>query len=90
MIDWTNDKIAELIALARAAAVLVAIATVGYAYAKTRSLTTLLLAAINAGIFLWSVNNTSWWQQKVEEEASPNTLDLVAAVPAAAEDWWRG
>jgi hypothetical protein len=70
MIDWTNDKIAELIALVRGAAVLLAIAMVAYAYMKTRSFVTLLLAAITAGFFLWTINNTDWWEQKVEEEGA--------------------
>jgi hypothetical protein len=69
MIDWTHDKIAELISLVRFGAVLVAVASVLYAYAKTRSLVTLLVAALTAGIFLWAINNTSWWEQRVEEES---------------------
>jgi hypothetical protein len=71
VIDWTNDKIAELITLLRGASVLLAIAMVAYAYLKTRSIVTLLVAAITAGFFLWTINNTDWWQQKVEEESAP-------------------
>jgi len=71
VIDWANDKIAELIALLRGAAVLVAIAMVAYSYIKTRSLVTLLVAALTAGFFLWTINNTDWWQQKVDEESAP-------------------
>lgn len=71
MIDWTNDKIAELITLLRGASVLLAIAMVAYSYLKTRSLVTLLVAALTAGFFLWTINNTDWWQQKVEEESAP-------------------
>jgi nitrogen fixation-related uncharacterized protein len=83
MIEWTNGKIAELISLARGAAVLLAIVMVGYAYLKTRSLVTLLLAALTAGFFLWTINNTDWWQQKVEEESSLlSVVELVATETA--------
>lgn len=79
MIDWTNDKIAELIALLRAASVLLAIAIVALSYLKTRSLVTLLVAALTAGFFLWTINNTDWWQARVEEESAPTPV--VAAGP---------
>jgi hypothetical protein len=68
VIDWANDKIAELIALLRGAAVVLAIAMVIYAYAKHRTLVALLVAALTAGFFLWTINNTDWWQARVEEE----------------------
>ena len=71
MIDWTNDKIAELITLLRGASVLLAIAMVAYAYLKTRSIVTLLMAALTAGFFLWTINNTDWWQARVEDESAP-------------------
>lgn len=87
MIQWTNEKIAELITLARGAAVLLAIAMVGLAYAKTRSLTTLLLAALTAGFFLWTINNTDWWQQKVEEESSPPPVVHVVDIDSSGWGW---
>lgn len=79
MIDWTNDKIAELIALLRGASVLLAIAMVAYSYLKTRSLVTLLVAALTAGFFLWTINNTDWWQARIEEESAP--APVVGAPP---------
>lgn len=77
MIDWTNDKIGELISLVQFASVLVAIVSVAYAYAKTRSLVALLVAALTAGLFLWTVHNTDWWQQRVEEESGSRPLGAV-------------
>jgi hypothetical protein len=101
VIDWTHDKIAELIALVRFGAVLVAVVSVAYAYAKTRSLVTLLVAALTAGIFLWAVNNTAWWQQRVEDESGLRALRVVeiagTSVPGQLPDdgrlslgGWRG
>jgi hypothetical protein len=69
VIDWTNDKISELIALVRGAAVLGAVAMVVYAYLKTRTLIAVLVAALTAGIFLWAINNTDWWERRVGEES---------------------
>ena len=86
MIDWTNDKIAELITLLRGASVLLAIAMVAYSYAKTRSLVTLLVAALTAGFFLWTINNTDWWQQKVEEESAPTPIYGAAPLSSSSED----
>lgn len=78
MIEWTNGKIAELIDLVRGAAVLGAVAMVIIAYLKTRTLIAVLVAALTAGIFLWAINNTDWWQQRVGEE--------TGALPAAVVD----
>lgn len=74
MIEWTNDKVAELIALLRGVSVLLSIGIVAYAYAKTRSFVVLLGAALTAGFFLWTINNTDWWQQKVDEESAPAAI----------------
>jgi hypothetical protein len=87
VIDWTHDKIGELISLVRFAAVLVAVASVGYAYAKTRSLVTLLVAALTAGIFLWAINNTDWWQARVEEESGLGRARVEASVLPPAGGW---
>lgn len=85
MIDWTNDKIGELISLVQFASVLVAIVSVAYAYAKTRSLVALLVAALTAGIFLWAINNTDWWQQRVEEESGSHPLGAEVIAEASPE-----
>jgi hypothetical protein len=88
VIDWLNGLIGELISLVRYAAVLVAVASVGWAYARTRSLVALLVAALTAGVFLWSVNNTDWWEQRVGEESGLGPAPAVAAIapdPAPGE-----
>ena len=84
MIDWTNDKIAELIALLRAASVLLAIAIVALSYLKTRSLVTLLVAALTAGFFLWTINNTDWWQARVEDEEGAPAPVVVGPPPLSS------
>jgi hypothetical protein len=83
VIDWANDKIVELIAVLRAAAVLLAVAMVAYAYLKTRSFVTLVVAALTAGFFLFTINNTDWWQQKVDEE-SQRLAPVATALTADA------
>lgn len=85
MIQWTSEKILELIALARSAAVLGAVVLVGLAYIKSRSLVMVLLAGVTAGVFLFTVNSTGWWQDRVEDETGtlgrdPGTTALVLVV----------
>jgi hypothetical protein len=69
VIDWISGKILEVTALVRGASVLGAIVMVAFAYYKARSLVAVLVAALTAGVFLWSISNLDWWQGKVEEES---------------------
>ena len=68
MIDFLNRKIVEVTALVRGASVLGAILMVAFAYYRARTLVAVLVAALTAGVFLWSISNTSWWQARVQEE----------------------
>jgi hypothetical protein len=68
MIDFLNGKVLEVTALVRGASVLGAIVMVAFAYYKVRSLVAVLVAALTAGVFLWTINNTDWWTDRVEEE----------------------
>lgn len=68
MIDWLHSKIAELTVLLQAGFTLGAIAMVGIMYIKTRAVVALLVAALTAGIFLWTIHNASWWQDRIGEE----------------------
>lgn len=74
MIDWVSGKVLELTDLVRGASVLGAIVMVAYAYYKVRTLVAVLVAALTAGVFLWTINNTDWWQQRVEEESGSHQL----------------
>jgi hypothetical protein len=68
VIDWLNSKILELTALVRFGSVLGAILMVAIAYYKVRSIVAVLVAAITAGVFLFTINNTQWWTDRVTEE----------------------
>lgn len=68
MIDWLQGKILEVTDLVRGASVLGAIIMIAVAYYKARSIVALIVAALTAGVFLWTINNTDWWRQRVEEE----------------------
>jgi hypothetical protein len=68
MIDFLNGKVLEVTALVRGASVLGAIVMVAFAYYRIRSLVAVLVAALTAGVFLWAINNTDWWVDRVEEE----------------------
>ena len=77
MIDFLNGKVLEVTALVRGASVLGAIVMVAFAYYKVRSLVAVLVAALTAGVFLWTINNTGWWQDRVQDETDTlgrNTL----------------
>lgn len=83
MIDFLNGKVLEVTSLVRGASVLGAIVMVALAYYKARSLVALLVAALTAGVFLWTINNTDWWTDRVEEETDTigrNTLVVTADV----------
>lgn len=69
MIDWLSGKIVEVTALVRGASVLGAIIMVAFAYYRARSLVAVLVAGLTAGVFLWTINNTDWWRDRVEEES---------------------
>ena len=83
MIDFTSGKILELTNLVRGASVLGAIVMVAFAYYKTRTLVALLVAALTAGVFLWTINNTNWWVDRVQEES--NTLGQHVVVTDAGQ-----
>jgi hypothetical protein len=68
MIDWLQGKILEVTDLVRGASVLGAIIMIAAAYYKARSIVALIVAALTAGVFLWTINNTDWWRARVEEE----------------------
>jgi uncharacterized protein involved in tolerance to divalent cations len=69
VIDWISGKILEVTALVRGASVLGAIIMVAFAYYKARSLVAVLVAGLTAGVFLWSISNLDWWEDRVEEES---------------------
>jgi hypothetical protein len=81
MIDFLNGKVLELTAFVRGASVLGAIVMVAFAYYKARSLVALLVAALTAGVFLWSINSMGWWQDRVKEET--DTLGQTVVVTSA-------
>lgn len=83
MIDFLNEKVLEVTAFVRGASVLGAIVMVALAYYKARTLVAVLVAALTAGVFLWAINNTTWWTDRVEEETDTlgrNTLVVDGAV----------
>lgn len=91
MIDWTHDKILELIALLRIAAVLGAVAMVIWSYLKYRTLVAVLVAAITAGIFLFVVNRPDWWQQRVDEESgAPAPVVVHVTTGVEGSTWFVG
>jgi hypothetical protein len=84
VIDWTSGKILEVTSLVRTASVLGAIIMVAIAYYKVRSIVALIVAAITAGVFLFTINNVDWWTERVEEESG--TLGRTAEVAPETPD----
>lgn len=81
MIDWLSGKIVEVTALVRGASVLGAIVMVAFAYYRARSLVAVIVAGLTAGVFLWTINNTDWWRDRVEEESDTmGRLDVTVQV----------
>lgn len=83
MIDWLSGKIVEVTALVRGASVLGAIVMVAFAYYRARSLVAVLVAGLTAGVFLWTINNTDWWRDRVEEES--DTMGRTGVTVQATE-----
>lgn len=89
MIDWLSGKIVEVTALVRGASVLGAIIMVAFAYYRARSLVAVLVAGLTAGVFLWTINNTDWWRDRVQEESDTMgrtgvTVEVVDLVQPAS------
>jgi hypothetical protein len=84
VIDFLNGKILEVTDLVRGASVLGAIVMVAAAYYKARSIVALIVAALTAGVFLWTVNNVDWWQDRVEEET--RSRDIWSSVVELQHD----
>jgi hypothetical protein len=77
-IEWLSGKIDEVTAVLQAAFTVVAIGLVGFTYMKTRALGALIVAALTAGIFLWTIHNPSWWQDRVGDETDTHApIDVV-------------
>lgn len=74
MIDWVSGKVVEVTDLVQGASVLGAIVMVAVAYYKTRTLVAVVVAGITAGVFLWTINNTSWFQDRVAEETGSGEI----------------
>lgn len=81
MIDWISGKILEVTALVRGASVLGAILMVAFAYYKARSLVAVLVAGLTAGVFLWTIHNTDWWVDRVEEESDARAVTVEVSEP---------
>jgi hypothetical protein len=89
VIDWLSGKIVEVTALVRGASVLGAIIMVAFAYYRARSLVAVLVAGLTAGVFLWTINNTDWWRDRVQEESDTMgrtgvTVEVVDLVQPAS------
>ena len=69
MIDFLSRKVLQVTSLVRGASVLGAIVMVAFAYYRARTLVAVLVAGLTAGVFLWTINNTDWWQTRVKEES---------------------
>jgi hypothetical protein len=69
VIDFLSRKILQVTALVRGASVLGAILMVAFAYYRARTLVAVLVAGLTAGVFLWTINNTGWWSDRVKEES---------------------
>lgn len=89
MIEWLQVKIDELTVLVQTGFTLAAIVVVGIAYWKTRTLVALLGAGLTAGIFVWSLYNVSWWQDRVGDETEIEVEEGQAPAGGdAAVDVW--
>lgn len=78
MTEWLQSEITQIQAVVQAGVVLLAIGVVIATYARTRAIVPTLGAIVFAGVVIWAVNNTAWFEEKVGEE-------FERSLPALAE-----
>ena len=77
MTEWLTQEITQVQAVVQAGVVLLGICVVIATYARTKAIVPTLGALLFAGVVIWSVNNTAWFEDKIGEE-------FEGAAPAGA------
>ncbi len=68
MLEWLNGLVNEGQAVTKNVVVLVAMFTIGMTWFRTRALVPVIGACILAGIALFAINNSDWFEDKIGEE----------------------
>lgn len=93
--EWLNGLVDEGQAVTKNVVVLVAMFTIGMTWFRTRALVPVVGACILAGIALFAINNSDWFEQKIGEETdrrAPLVSSLgeeAAPPPLLADAVWQ-
>jgi hypothetical protein len=84
MTEWLNHEITQVQAVVQAGVVLLGIVVVIATYARSKAIVPTLGALLFAGVVIWAVNNTSWFEEKIgqEFEGLGRSVQIIDAVPA--------
>jgi hypothetical protein len=93
VIEWTNGKLLEVTALARNTANVAVVVVLVMTYYKARAIVPVIVGAIVAGVFLWTINHPEWWQERVGDETTAPVMDedhvVVMDLPPPLVGEWR-
>jgi len=83
MTQWLTQEISQIQAVVQSAVVLLGICVVIATYARTKAIVPTLGAVVFAGVVIWAVNNTAWFEDKIGEEFQGTVPALVVPPPVA-------
>lgn len=81
MVQWLTTEIGTFRTLVLAGLGLFALIFVGMIWMRTKALVPVVVALLTSGVVLWGVNNTTWFQNKVGNDAG-SLAPLI--IPASA------
>ena len=68
MTEWLLHEINQAQIVVQAGVVLLGIVVVVATYARSKAIVPTLGALLFAGVVIWAVNNTGWFEEKIGEE----------------------
>ena len=68
MTEWLIHEINQAQAVVQAGVVLLGVVVVVATYARSKAIVPTLGALLFAGVVIWAVNNTGWFEEKIGQE----------------------
>lgn len=80
MTEWLIHEINQAQAVVQAGVVLLGVVVVVATYARTKAMVPTLGALLFAGVVIWAVNNTGWFEEKIGQEFENSGMPAPGAV----------
>ena len=82
MFDWALSAIQKAEVIVQAAVALIGLGIVAHTYVKTKAVVPTVGALLFLFFVVWSLNNTSWFDEKIGEEfRNPTPSGVVTRTP---------